>query len=1130
MEVIQKPYEETKQISWLDRPLVSAITLNWETILFGTILALTFISRFYILGTRVQSHDETSHVYFSWRLYHGDGYQHDPVTHGPLQFHLLALSYFLLGDNDFSARVPAALFSIATIAFAWNFRRYLGRNGTLVAAFLLLISPFIMYYGRYARNEAFIGLFGLMTLWALLRYLETGLSRYLYWLTAAIVLHFTSKETAFIYTAQLLLFVGGLFVVRIVQSEWPDAHSRNRFWLMLLAAALLLGLAAGFTLLTKEVAPLNPAETAEPSTPGQGTSGASTALALTPGVLMAGFAALALIGAAYFLFTGYGWQRIRAERSFDVLILVGTLILPMLSPFLVKALGWNPIDYSSQGMLRTAVFLVPLALIAIAIGMLWNPRLWLINAALFYTVFTVFYTTLFTNGPGFFTGMVGSLGYWLEQQGVQRGNQPWYFYIAVQIPVYEYLPAIGSLLALVLILLRRNKAQSTMEPGREASLERDGQPEATNQPLATALLGFWVLTSTLAYTYAGEKMPWLTFHIAWPMCLLAGWSFGYLIDTTDWKGFAQGRGLIVLALLPVFFLSLAGLLGSLLGEQPPFQGKDMLQLQATSRFLISIVMCIASGWGLFTLMSSWRSAQAARIFGLTFLTLLSILTARTALTASFRNYDNANELLVYAHSGPGNKQVLSQIEEISRRTTNGLGLVVAYDNETTYPFWWYLRNYTNQRFFGDAPTRDLRDAPVILVGDKNYPKIETIVGQAYYKFDYIRMWWPNQDYYNLTWQRIWDAFKDPRWRSALFQIWLNRDYTKYGQLTNTSSNVSLPTWSPAAWMRLYLRKDVAAMLWNYGVGPTTAEVVADPYEGKEVRLSADILLGQNGGLPGQFKRPRKAAVAPDGTLYIADTENNRIQHFSRTGEVLHLWGSFADISKEPAPGGTFNQPWGLAISPDGAFVYVADVWNHRIQKFTADGQFITMWGYFGQGDSPEAFWGPRDVVIDDLGRVVVTDTGNDRLVIFDADGKAITSFGGQGFTPGEFDEPVGLAVDGEGRLFVADTWNQRMQVFAHDENGNYAPLVSWDIYGWFGESWDNKPYIGADQDGNIFVVDPESSRVLEFNYTGQILRIWGNYGSGPDEIGLAGAVAVDPTGGVWVTDTENGRLMHFILP
>ncbi|MGD8751998.1 MAG: hypothetical protein PVG14_11275, partial [Anaerolineales bacterium] len=89
--------------SWLDYPIFSKVEINWETIAFLVILILAIVTRFYDLESRVMSHDENSHVYYSWRLSRGEGYQHTPLTHGPLQFHMVALSYFLFGDNDFTS-------------------------------------------------------------------------------------------------------------------------------------------------------------------------------------------------------------------------------------------------------------------------------------------------------------------------------------------------------------------------------------------------------------------------------------------------------------------------------------------------------------------------------------------------------------------------------------------------------------------------------------------------------------------------------------------------------------------------------------------------------------------------------------------------------------------------------------------------------------------------------------------------------------------------------------------------------------------------------------------------------------------------------------------------------------------
>jgi len=120
--------------------------------------------------------------------------------------------------------------------------------------------------------------------------------------------------------------------------------------------------------------------------------------------------------------------------------------------------------------------------------------------------------------------------------------------------------------------------------------------------------------------------------------------------------------------------------------------------------------------------------------------------------------------------------------------------------------------------------------------------------------------------------------------------------------------------------------------------------VADPYEGKNANLVADRIIGSAGSEPGQFKRQRDLAVAPDGSIYVADTENNRIQHFDPQGNLLNAWGSFGagTDANNPAPGGVFNEPWGIAVGPDGS-VYVADTWNNRIQKFDPEGTFISSW-------------------------------------------------------------------------------------------------------------------------------------------------------------------------------------------
>jgi predicted membrane-bound mannosyltransferase/DNA-binding beta-propeller fold protein YncE len=1119
---------EEKTPSWLDRPLLTNLTLNWETLLFTLILLVGIFTRFYDLGARVMSHDENSHVYYSWQLSEGRGYAHTPLTHGPLLFHLTAFSFFLFGDNDFTARIPFALFSIATIAFIWFYRRYLGRAGTIVAALLMTISPFMLFYGRYVRNEALVGLFGVMTIWAILRYMETGEVKYTYWLTAATVLHFTAKETAFIYTAQALLFLGLLFIYQTSQRKWLNSNQRTFFIIALIVAFLLLATAAGIGIANRNpIAPIPDEATAT-----EVIETATTSLAKTGTYILLGLGGVSILVALYAAIAGLGWETIRKDRSFTLIILLLTMVLPQLAPFPTRMVGWNPTDYSAAGIAQTAIFVIPLALISIAIGLIWNYRLWLVNAAIFYIPFTVLYTTVFTNGVGFFTGLVGSLGYWLEQQGVERGSQPSYYYALVQIPVYEFLPALGCWLAAYFGIRSWKRLTSPEDQTREEADPVDFEVyQPRGQALFLLLTGFWAITSLVAYTYAGEKMPWLTVHIALPMILISGWALGKLIENIDWQTVRTQRGILLVTLLIVGIISLGTAMGSFSGPERPFQGQDLAQLNLTSRFLISLVTAIASTAGLIYLLRSWEIEQLIPLGTLTVFAILGLLTARTAFRAAYINYDYPTEYLVYAHSADGVKKALAQIEELSQRTTDGLGIVVAYDDETTYPYWWYLRNYPNQKYYGANPTRELREAPVILIGDNNFAKIEPVVGQAYYRFDYNRVWWPNQDYYNLTWERVSKVFTDADLRAALWQIWFNRDYTKYAEWTGR--DFSLAHWSPSDRMRLYVRKDIAAQVWNLGASPTfTEELLADPYENKGITLSADQVIGVKGSESGQFLQPRNVAVAPDGSLYVADSGNHRIQHLTTDGQVLQIWGRFADSAVTPggAPLGTFYEPWGIAVDGEG-FVYVADTWNHRIQKFSAQGDFILQWGYFGQGETSTAFWGPRDIAIDKEGRVYVTDTGNKRIVIFDSEGNFISEFGSPGLLAGQFDEPVGIALDTEGNIYIADTWNQRIQVFSPGDDGlGFMPIREWNIVGWYGQSLDNKPYLAVDAQGHVYVSDPEGYRVLEFDNQGEFIHYWGDYGDDLAGFNLPNGISIDAQGGLWVADSGNHRILHFTLP
>jgi predicted membrane-bound mannosyltransferase/DNA-binding beta-propeller fold protein YncE len=1128
--------------NWLDRSL-SSILPRWNvrTLIILVILVLAVISRFAMLGARTMSHDEVNHVVPSYDLFQGKGYRHDPITHGPFQFHIIALTYFLFGDSDFTSRVPAAIFSVAAIAFVMiGFRKYLGNTGSLVGGLLFLISPYMLFYGRYTRNEAFIELFGVVLLYGILRYLDKGDRLSLFLVTGATVMHFAVKETAYIYTAQALLFIGLLFLEDITRLRWNSSKKKNLFITLMLAALICLIAALGFAVAN--------AGTSEKTTAVVETTAPAFNLIASGEIIALALVAILGVFALVILVRSLGWKSIRSMRSFDLLILLGTLVLPLLSAFPIKIMGFDPLDYQSQGLIRSGIVIAIFFAIAIAIGLWWNRNLWIANAVLFYGVFTILYTTLFTNGVGFFTGLIGSLGYWLEQQGVNRGSQPWYYYTFVQLPIYEFLAVSGTVLAVYFGIRHKKFTQlpdlqpAEAEPEKSIILEVQpedqvtsteeiteevSQPEEPRRIPVLYLLVFWSISSLAAFTLAGEKMPWLTVHIALPMLLAAGWGLGYLIDSTPWKDLKRNRAILSVLIAVLFIISLSGTLGSLLGDQPPFAGQSLTQLEATANFLLSLLGLAGSAAGLVYLLRNWHWNNLFRLVVLVFFAFLAVLTSRAAYQASYINYEYATEYLVYAHAGTGPKQILAQVEEISQRLTGGLDLKVAYDNESLYPYWWYLRRYPNIQYFGETPTRDLKEAPIILVGSANYSKLDSIVRDQYVYYDYTRLWWPMEDYSSLSIKKVWEDLKNPAMRAAIFQIWLNRDYEPYAKLEGRN-NLTLSTWQPSNHIRMYIRKDIIAQIWDYGAAPVTyTEVETDPYVNGIMQLQPDFILDGAVTDAGPFNEPHGIAFAEDGTLYLADTKNHRILHFDAEGNLLQKWGTLSGTDAAP---GTFNEPWGIAVAPDGS-VLVADTWNHRIQRFTAEGKYLNSWGYFGQEDNPDAFWGPRDVAVDEDGRVYVSDTGNKRIVVFNLDGNYITKFGTAGMETGMLDEPVGIAVDKNGNVYVADTWNQRIQEFSPDATRTtYVSTREWEIAGWYGESTENKPYISVDQDGNLYVADPEGYRVLVFTGEGVFKYGWGEYSIGMDGFALVGGIEVAPDGKIWVVDSGNNRILRFAPP
>ena len=152
------------------------------------------------------------------------------------------------------------------------------------------------------------------------------------------------------------------------------------------------------------------------------------------------------------------------------------------------------------------------------------------------------------------------------------------------------------------------------------------------------------------------------------------------------------------------------------------------------------------------------------------------------------------------------------------------------------------------------------------------------------------------------------------------------------------------------------------------------------------------------------------AVARDGSVYVADMVNDRVQQFTPEGDFVRAWGGHGPDD------GQFLEPFDVAVGPDGS-VYVVDDLRDDIQRFTADGTWLQTIGRHGSADGEMDNTGGIDV--DPAGRLLNADSGNARIQAWDGEGTHLWSRGGS-TEPGMFSGPVDIAADTDGSVYVGD--------------------------------------------------------------------------------------------------------------
>lgn len=196
-------------------------------------------------------------------------------------------------------------------------------------------------------------------------------------------------------------------------------------------------------------------------------------------------------------------------------------------------------------------------------------------------------------------------------------------------------------------------------------------------------------------------------------------------------------------------------------------------------------------------------------------------------------------------------------------------------------------------------------------------------------------------------------------------------------------------------------------------------------------LDQQTLGGTCGNADGEFQFVTDAAQDAVGNYYVAQYgEYDRIQKFAPDRKFILSWG---EHGSEP---GQFLRPQKIVIDGSG-LVWVADACNHRVQVFDVregDVKLVKSWGQ--QGHEPGQLNYPYDILLDDAalagqpgGFVYLCEFGNHRVQKFTPDGQFVGSFGKNGRREGELDQPWGIARDSKGQMFVLDTYNHRVQRF-----------------------------------------------------------------------------------------------------
>lgn len=769
------------------------------------IMLYAIYSRVWGLADKVMHHDESLFAYYGYWLYRGNGYDYQPILHGPILQFVSAFFFFLFGDDQWTMRIPSLLGGLLMFPVAWNWRRYIGgAAGAVAVSGLIALSPSLAYYTRFLRNDVPYLTVTMWCAYCLMRTMQTGRPKYVWGAMMGAILMFSMMESSIFFFAACLGYLGTMCLVDIL--VWRRGDERL-----------------------------------PPAKPGE----------LSPiHVIAAGGVALLVTLISGWLFHRVLYSTLHIYKPVVAVAKKIGLTLPPDAANLILALGFLLVTWV-LAVIVYANWRRPAGrygLLGKFARVVWLNR-WHVVAsfAVSLIIYEAAFTTFFTYevGDGWlkskafdqqlrdFRGEVRALTpvqiyqntweYWWDQHKEHRIKGPFHYYIPLLL-LYELptlvlvllgwaralrraarpwfhvalLAAMHVLLALGLWVLSVTKHPidwELMDKKLHLShpthlflillymqiltyiapmLYRQGRK-------AESFITYWGVTSLFAYSYAGEKVPWLVVHTVGPFTLLAAAELVRL-----WRRFGWGA-----------------------------QASPALSVEPLR-----------------------RPRAAAPVFGALALCAVLYQAHNNHLLLQVHPWSPA-ERLVYNHTSPDIAKAVQIVDDLADRTSFGNKLPLLIQGEMAWPLHWYLRHYDNLM----APvgeTAENTSRPLVMVdwmmaGVPNLRQNYTIRRMK------VREWWepkmldlssmadlylaftPEESYQRgpmaeryaaslIEWRKLWHYL-------AYREIWIDPENPGWSNGTNEFA--------------LCIRKDIDQRLMNYdwlGAVPKRTDVpVFQPY-------------------------------------------------------------------------------------------------------------------------------------------------------------------------------------------------------------------------------------------------------------------------------------------------------------